>query len=106
MYAQHSRKKCTQHVHVHMMSRQSAHASIQACAHVESNESSMEWNVGQAPPAPDVSELKAYLEEQDASATTQLTKAFDLGSLDEESLDRLKKNVDSGKVAIISLGRG
>ena len=45
--------------------------------------------------------LCAYLEEQDATATTQLRTALDLGALDEESLDRLKKNVDSGKIAVI-----
>ena len=38
--------------------------------------------------------LAAYLEAEDASATTQLLRSAE--GIDDDSLDRLKKNVDSG----------
>jgi len=43
--------------------------------------------------------LGAYLEEEDETATTQLLRSLE--GIEDDSLDRLKKNVDSGKIAII-----
>ncbi|KAJ8603535.1 hypothetical protein CTAYLR_004868 [Chrysophaeum taylorii] len=43
--------------------------------------------------------LSKYLEEEDETATTQLLRSLE--GIDEDSLDRLKKNVDSGKIAIL-----
>mmetsp|Transcript_9651 Transcript_9651/g.30937 ORF Transcript_9651/g.30937 Transcript_9651/m.30937 type:complete len:620 (+) Transcript_9651:108-1967(+) len=43
--------------------------------------------------------LSRYLEEEDETATTQLLRSLE--GIDEDSLDRLKKNVDSGKIAIL-----
>ena len=43
--------------------------------------------------------LSAYLEEEDATATTQILRSME--GIEDDSLDRLKKNVDSGKIAIL-----
>lgn len=43
--------------------------------------------------------LSKYLEEEDETATTQLLRSRE--GIDEDSLDRMKKNVDSGKIAIL-----
>jgi len=43
--------------------------------------------------------ITGYLEEEDETATTQLLRSLE--GIDDDSLDRLKKNVDSGKIAII-----
>lgn len=43
--------------------------------------------------------LSHYLEEEDKTATGQLLRSLE--GIDEDSLDRLKKNVDSGKIAIL-----
>ncbi|KAH8095961.1 6-phosphofructo-2-kinase [Aureococcus anophagefferens] len=48
--------------------------------------------------------LSAYLEEEDATATTQLIRSME--GIDDDSLDRLKKNVDSGKIAILDTSDG
>ena len=48
--------------------------------------------------------LAAYLEAEDASATTQLLRSAE--GIDDDSLDRLKKNVDSGRIAILDSSDG
>ena len=47
---------------------------------------------------------RRYLEAEDASATTQLLRSAE--GIDDDSLDRLKKNVDSGRIAILDSSDG
>jgi len=48
--------------------------------------------------------LAAYLEAEDDTATTQLLRSAE--GIDDDSLDRLKKNVDSGRIAILDSSDG